>query len=722
MTQTVQQVILRKKASGVAIVLIDCQGKLNSLNAEVTDELKQALGDVEHDRSVRALVIVSGKPDTFLSGADLRQISKLTDVDHARQLSRNGHEILDRLAALPIPTVVGINGVCLGGGLELALACNYRIATADEKTLLGLPEVRLGILPGMGGTQRLPRLIGLQAALELILSAEPVSAARALELGLVDRLVSADDLLVECERLALELSSDKEKGKLQERKDRSAELDANKRDKVLAMAERSMRMRTKGHYPAPSKAVEAVRVGLQRGVQAGLEHEAAAFAELAVTDTAKNLIALFFNTEFARSTAAVMSARMQAKPVSTLAVVGSGVMGLAIAQMAVLSGYQVIFRPTNRNPEDHPAEKLTSLIARGSGKNKLTEAELDRAMKRIVFATEDKDLANADLVIEAVFEDEELKTQLFERLEKIVSPECTIATNTSSLSVSKLASRLAESGRFLGMHFFLPVERMPLVEVISHRATKRDAIARAAQVISSLGKIPAMVNDGPGFLVNRLLCTYIFEAARLAESGVALNWLDDAAVDFGMAMGPLVVLDEVGLDVAFKVADSLNEGLGSRFAPSAVIGKSKALGLVGKKSGVGVYQYDETGKKLHVNARLINELGLHESETKPDAACAADIAERLILPMIDEAARCLQDKIVRKPREVDLAMVLGTGFPAFRGGPLKYADGLGMSKLVDRLEQIYESDGSKRTVSDLIKTMQAEGRRFYSRSADNEDA
>lgn len=723
MTQTKQQVILRKKTSGIAVVLLDCPGKLNSLSSEVTAELEQVLTEVENDSSVKALVMVSGKPDTFLSGADLREISKVSDAETAEAKSRNGQDILNRVAALDKPTVIGINGICLGGGLELALSFDQRIATDWEMTLLGLPEVRLGLIPGMGGTQRLPRLIGLQNGLEMILSSEPVSAARALELGLIDEIVKPDDLLERCQQRALELmqSGRQAKRQLAERQTAMIDLDESKWTKILATAERSMRIKTKGRYPAPLKAIDAIRTGLKSGMEIGLRAEAKAFGDLAASETAKNLIALFFNTEFAKATAAMMSAKMQTNPVSVVGVIGSGAMGSAIAELAAVSGYRVLFQPTNRNPEDNPFERLRASIVRNQQKAKLTEAEIADILKRVEAINDLRELAPADLIIEAVFESEELKHALFERLEGIVSPHCTLASNTSSLSISKLAARLSDSSRFLGMHFFLPVDRMPLVEIISHKGTKREALAKAAGVISRLGKIPTMVNDGSGFLVNRLLCTYIIEAARLAESGVPLNWIDDSAVEFGMAMGPLNVLDEVGLDVAFKVADALYEGCGERFAPPAVMDKVKKLGLIGKKTGTGVYTWDDNGRRLHFDARLVSEIGLVVSDQKPTAEKSAWIVERLIYPMIDEAARCLTDRIVRKPREIDLAMVLGTGFPPFRGGPLKYADSIGIGNLKKCLEEIYSQDGSHRQVAESIVKMEADARRFYSRSSDGDE-
>jgi len=718
-TQTKQQVILRKKSSGVAVLLIDCPGKVNLLTSEVMREIADALLDVEADPAVKALAILSGKPDTFVSGADLHEILRLRDIEEARRLSARGQAVISKLAWLAKPTVVGINGACLGGGLELALGADWRVASDDPGTVLGLPEVRLGIIPGMGGTQRLPRLVGLRTALDKIISSDLVPAAAAKEIGLVDEIVGQDDLLAACQQAALKLAEDRSVWKAARHRQAARE-EPEREEKSFALTQRSVRIRTKGQYPAPMRAIEVIRHGLERGFEEGLAGEARAFAELAVTDHAKNLINIFFNTEFARQTAAVLAARMQSQPVTALGVVGSGMMGIAVAQLAALSGHRVLFMPTSRGPRAPVIERLNSSISHMHQAQASAE-EPAQALARIQVLEDEPSLAASHLILEAVFEDEELKRQLFQRLEAIAAPGCLLASNTSSLSITKMASGLADSGRFVGMHFFHPVDRMPLVEIISHRGTRRETLARAAGFAFRLGKIPIMVNDGPGFLVNRLLCPYFLEAARLAQEGVPLNWIDEAALDFGMAMGPLVVLDEIGMDIGIKTADTLHKAFGQRMAPPAVFERVRGLGMVGRKTGTGVYCWDESGKRLSFNPRLIDEVGLSVSDRKVPAEEGARIVERLVLPMVDEAARCLEEKIVRKPREVDLAMVLGTGFPPYRGGPLRYADLLGMPALRASLERIYAGDGSGRSVSRLIQSMEAEGRRFYSRTADGDE-
>jgi len=723
MPETKQLVTLKKKPSGVAVLLLDCPGRVNLLTAEVMYEFGRALDWVSQDASLRALVLVSGKPDTFLSGADLHEIIKVRDQEAAYQMSKQGQAVLNKLLTLGKPTVVGINGVCLGGGLELALCCSRRIATTDPRTLLGLPEVKLGLLPGLGGTQRLPRLIGLRAALELILSGDPIPAQRAREIGLVDELAHPDDLLTRLEQLALELvagHSGKAGGGDGEWSQQSGGPDP-KQGALFAMAERSVRIKTKGHYPAHTRVLDVMREGLTQGMAIGLEMEARAFGELSVSEVCRNLIFLFFSTEFAKQAAGALAERAEVGRVATVGVVGGGTMGATVARLMAMSGHKVLFRVGNITPAEQAMEKVRSLLQRDSQKSKDSDKELEALLERIVPITSNEPLADADLIVEAVSEDFGIKSGIFGKLSSVVKPDCVLATNTSALSISQLALAVKENGRFLGLHFFHPVDKMPLVEIISHKGTRREVLARAAGFISRLGKTPVVVADGPGFLVNRLLCVYLLEAARLAESGIPLNWIEEAAIDFGMPMGPLSLLDEVGLDIAFKVADALYKGCGERLTPPVVLEKVKAIGLVGKKTGTGIYSWDESGKRKDFDPRLTKDIGLVVSDQRPDQETLSWISERLVLPMVDEAARCLEERVVRRAREVDLSMALGIGFPPFRGGPLRYADSIGMAELRERLERIYQESGPRRHVSELLRKMESTGRRFYSRAGDAND-
>lgn len=709
-TATRQQVILRKKNSGVAFVLLDCAGKANLLTTQVLSEFENAVEEIAGDDAICAVVIVSGKADTFCSGADLHQIMKFTTQSQALDLSKRGQAVFNALADLPKPTVGAINGICLGGGLELVLSCDRRIATTAPITMFGLPEVRLGFVPGLGGTQRLPRQIGLRGALEIILGAEPVSADRALELNIVDELVSPDDLMRRAEALALELTN----SPAGERKIVAPPMDPEKEKKLFAMSERSVRIKTKGHYPAQPRALQVIKTGLNEGMQAGLDAEAKAFAELSVGEVSRNLVFLFFTSEFARMTAGSISSRYQGSDHSVIGIIGGGLMGTTMARLAVSRGYKVLLRAANKERQDEAINRALDSIARHEAKQK----EDQKAKGELVSVVDDKQLAEASLILETCAEDAQVKLEVLAQISQAMNPESILATNTSSLSVTKLASAVAYPANFVGLHFFNPVDKMPLVELVANPQTDKLAMARATALIHQLGKMPIVVKDSAGFLVNRLLSCYLADAARLAsEQKMPVNWIEEAATDFGMPMGPMALLDEVGLDLANMVAHALSSAFGDRFAPPDSLAKALSVGMVGKKTGRGVYLWEDD-KKLEFNPQLHDDIGIEISSEKIDPTFSEELAQIMILPMVDEAARCLDEKIVRRAREIDLCMVMGLGFPPFRGGLLRYADGLGIDTVIEKLESIYKRGGSQRSVSDYMKRLADQNRGFYSRSAD----
>lgn len=702
-----KQVILRKRSSGVALVLIDCAGKLNFLTREVMREFEEIIDELETDNSIKGVVFISGKPNTFLSGADLHEIIKFTEPQQAYDLSRRGQKLFSRIANLKQPTVCAIHGVCLGGGLESALSCVRRIATTDEITLLGLPELRLGFVPGLGGTQRLPRLVGLKKALEMILGSEPISSFEALEVGLVDRLVEPNELLKEAEEEVLALIDGRIHGR--------GEVDDLKSDvnkKLLAMSARSVRIKTKGNYPAQTKAIEVIELGINQGLEAGLEAEAKEFAELSVGATSRNLVSLFFASEFVRQTAAMQAARDTANQVKTIGVIGGGLMGISIAQLAAIHGYEVLIKPMRAERIEEVEQELKESIQRLHVK--LTKGQsVEQIEGRVKAVPNLSDLGTCDVVIEAIVEDLEQKTALLKELSQALKPECVIATNTSSMPLQDLASSVVDSSKLIGMHFFQPIDRMPLVEIIAHATTGKDVTSRISGLAHLLDKTPVAAKDTPGFLVNRLLCRYLLEAANLVEEGLPLNWLDDALVDFGMPIGPPTLVDEVGEELALAVAEELRSKFGKRMLPAPILEKLISVGAIGKKVSKGVYLWDETGKRLGFNP-AVTEFGYRISQEKADRQTMEDIAQKLMLPVIDEASRCLEEKVVRRAREIDLAIVMGLGFPPFRGGILRYADSLGIANVISMLEKFYEG---KREISPALLKMASEGRGFYSRSA-----
>jgi 3-hydroxyacyl-CoA dehydrogenase/enoyl-CoA hydratase/3-hydroxybutyryl-CoA epimerase len=732
-------VLLRKRSSGLAFMILDAAGKHNLLSSHVMDEFADNIQQAKDDPEIKALAIISGKPDTFLSGADLHEIMKFTAAEQAEELSRKGQRIFNALANIGKPTVAAIHGVCLGGGLELVLCCNRRIATDSPITLIGLPETKLGFVPGLGGTQRLPRLVGIRNSLEIILTGDPVSARRAFELGVIDKLSTQDKLLDDAEKEALDLlKSGDWRSPDQIASKAAGELTPEKLKSLFAMAERSVRIRTRGNYPAQTQVLEVMKEGLHNGIEAGLDLEARTFATLSVSEVSKNLVFLFFTTEFARQSAVASASKEDTPQVKTVGVIGAGMMGSTIAQLAAQNGFDVLFQSAQKERHEYLTQRAQEINARllkanqdsqdgqqsGSGGNSGNSgSSAERAESKYIGTVKavvnDEEFAAADLIIEACAENAETKTEVFKRLCLVAKPDAVIASNTSSLSISAFKKSVSENVSLVGMHFFHPVDKMPLVEVIAPTGTNKAAIAQVTAFLSKLGKTPVTVKDSPCFLVNRLLYCYLVEAARIAAEKTPINWVEEAAIDFGMPMGPMALLDEVGLDVSNMVAKALEKAFGERMAAPPELDEAMRIGMIGKKTGRGIYSWDESGKKLGFDKRITENIGLVVTDTKVDKELAKKLTMRMILPMIDEAARCLEEKVVRRPREIDLCMVMGVGFPPFRGGLLRYADALGLDKVIEGLKELY-SHSPKRSISPYLIKLASENRGFYTRSAGEE--
>lgn len=679
------------KESGIAILWFSCAGKSNVLGRSTMLQLQEIVKIVREDERVKALIMASAKPDSFVVGADLHEILSFDSSEQAHALSRDGQLVFNEIEQLSKPTIAAIHGACLGGGLEAALTAHFRVASDDPLTIIGLPEVRLGLIPGLGGTQRLPRLIAAKQALEMILTAEPVSAARALELGIVDEVVPQDKLLERAEALAQELVCGKGPKRLPKEAEKPEKLKT-----LFATMERSFRIRFKGNYPAPLKAIEAVKISQAENLDQGLKFEAASFAELAVGNTSHNLIAIFFSQDFTSRSAAKTAEKNCKTPLKVLGVVGSGVMGTELIKVA-----------------QHSLPGLAVRIKTSKEERAKELAEQFRENPLVKVSSQIDVLADCDLVIEAIVEDTQLKRNLLKEVETAVRADCVIATNTSSIELIELGQDLLKPERFVGTHFFHPIDKMQLVEVISHPSTNQAATAAALSFVTKLGKTPIAVKDSAAFLVNRILCLQLLEAARMLEQGVPFNWIEDAAIQFGLPMGPFTLLDELGLSLSYSVASRLEFHFGERAKSPQIMYTTRNAGFNGREGGHGLYLW-ENARKTEVNPAFLKTNNLSLSPEKPSAEQLAEIQDRLIMPMIDEAARCLEEKVVRKPRELDLAMVIGTGFPAFRGGPLRYADQLTIATVIAKIEKVYELSQFPRQVSSLLRSMNESGRRFYS--------
>lgn len=752
-----REIVAVNRESGVTLLIFDGPSKYNSLSSRTIEELEITLSKLEEDSRTAAIVIVSGKPDSYVIGADLNEIRKLTEVDDLLKLSQRGQELLNKVQNFSKPIVAAIHGTCLGGGLEMALATHYRIATTDKNTRLGLPETRLGIIPGLGGTQRLPAKIGLKTALDMILSAEPVSAQHALEIGIVEELVERDDLIGVAEKRALSIAAEFKSAKTAGNEGSCAssdasgavasecdarsqsesglpamkatpfcknDLDKDKAIKLLTVTERAIRVRTRGQYPAQQKAVQVIKEGLEKGFKQGLAAEAQAFAELAAGEVSGNLMSIFFNNDFAKQTAGSLVRKFPGSEVKTVGVLGAGKMGTSLAQIAAARGLNVLLRTDQ--PKEKINQKLISqlkVISKQSGKNEddstISESPEELAA-RVKIAHSADELKDADLIIECIIEEANAKTKTLGALSESIGPKAVVASNTSCISIAQLSSSVPAPERFVGLHFFHPVDKMELVEVVTHPAASREATARAVDFVLKLGKTPLMVKDGPGFVVNRLVVTYLIEVARLLEEPTPANWIEEAGVDFGMPIGPLQLMDEIGIDVSFTVARLLPPRLGERLTPPSVLERTASLGVQGKASNAGFYLWEDNEKRLGLNPALVEKCDYVFSDQKCPPDQKERLIDRLFLPMVDEAARLLEEKVVSKPREVDLALVLGIGFPAFRGGLLKYADQVGLQQVTRKLDAIYASTTGNRTVSPMLRKYAQEGRGFYSLSGKEE--
>jgi 3-hydroxyacyl-CoA dehydrogenase/enoyl-CoA hydratase/3-hydroxybutyryl-CoA epimerase len=695
--------------NGLATVVFDAPGRrVNLWSYETLEELEQVLAELAGRGDLAAIVFVSGKPDTFIAGADIEMLASVRSSDEARALARRGQAVFQRLADLSFPTVAAIHGACVGGGLEFALACSFRIASDDDGTRLGFPEVQLGIIPAWGGTQRTPRLIGLQRALSLILTGDRVAAGRARRMGLVDRVVPAAYLADASREAALAAVRGRRVASGGHDSLAGFLLDGNPlgRRVVLSQARKRVRDRTGGYYPAPLAAIDVIEIGLSRGMEAGLETEATAVAELFDTPAARNLMWLYLRREAAKD-----PPPGEAREVSRIGIIGAGVMGGAIAEVAAYRGLEVRLKDVALDRVADGLAHAARIARRAERKGVLSPRETRDLMNRISGTVSYVGFGRVDLVIEAVVEDPAVKRRVLDEAERAAT-RAVLATNTSSLRVDDLATALTEPQRFGGLHFFNPVEKMPLVEIVRGTRTSDDTIATLHAFSVRLGKIPVIVRDGPGFWVNRLLMPYLNEAAHLWAEGVALEDLDGALETFGLPMGPLALLDEVGLDVAAKVGLVLERAFPDRMRPHPLLQRLTSEGRLGKKGNRGFYLYEE-GERKGPDKSLRTALGL----VVPQEATVYDdeyLIARCLYPMVNEAARALTDRIVASPDDGDLALVMGIGWPPFRGGLLKWADDVGVARIVERLDEWAAGIDPRFAPAMALRDRRATG--FYGRS------
>ena len=715
---------------GVAVVTFDVPGEpVNAIGVKVGEQMRLLMPRLLDDGRVRSVVLISGKKDNFIAGADISMLQSIRSAAEATQLSREMQSMLDRLAASRKPVVAAIHGACLGGGLELAMACQYRVASEDRKTKLGVPEVMLGLIPGGGGTQRLPQLAGVQAALDLILTGRELTAKKAQKAGVVDEVVPQAILLQVARTRAREFADGKplplrgsaalmarfKKGQADQKMLTALALEQNflGRKVLFQQAEKMAAKKSRGNYPAIPAALAAVRAGLEGGMEAGLKKEAELFGQLVITDVSKKLISIFFGQTALKKDSGVDDPSVIPAKVEHVGVLGGGLMGGGIAYVsAALAKTQVRLKDKDAAGVGRGLQQVCSVVDPRVKRRSLSPQDRTQILARVTGTTDYTGFANTDVVIEAVFEDLELKHRIIRDVEAVVKPSCIFASNTSTLPITKLAQASARPQNVVGMHYFSPVHKMPLLEIIRGGQTSDAVVATCVALGKAQGKTVIVVNDGPGFYTSRILAPYINEAAHILSEGGDIRQVDEAMVDWGFPVGPFQLLDEVGIDVATKAAKTMVEAFGERMMPPDGMQKGVEQGRLGRKSGKGFYLYGAAAKQGHKEVDLsVYELTSQGRNRK--SFPVDEIQERLALQFCNEAALCLQEKILRNPRDGDIGAVFGLGFPPFRGGPFQYMDSVGAADMVRRLRGMEQRFGVRFAPAAILLEMAENGTRFH---------
>jgi 3-hydroxyacyl-CoA dehydrogenase / enoyl-CoA hydratase / 3-hydroxybutyryl-CoA epimerase len=703
---------------GIANLTFDLPGeKVNTISIERLEELNDILEKLSHDSSVKALVIRSAKPGIFIAGADLKSFDAIfDDPSIAERVIMRGHEVLNKLSDMPFPTVALIDGVCLGGGLELALACNYRVVTDHPKTSLGLPEVTLGIMPGWGGTQRLPRLIGLEQGIKMILTGKPVNGKKAFKLKLADAIIAhefVDDRLPEF--LDKVISSRGQEEIMNRRKLGGfhyllMERNPLGRAVLFHFARKNVLSKTKGLYPSPIVALDTIEKTHRKSLEDGLECEIDEFLDAIPNkfQNAINLIKLFFANEELKKDPGLHS-DVKPKKVRYGGVIGAGTMGAGIAWLFSYRDIPVRFKDISWEAVGKGYSAAYSIYKKMLKIRKVKPYQIQRKFQMLSGTVDYSGFQRSDIVIEAATENLDLKHKIFEDLENNLSKDAVIASNTSSLSIAEMSQHMKHPERFLGMHFFNPPNRMPLVEIVAGEKTSPEAIATAVELCKRFKKIPLIVKDCPGFLVNRIFVMAANEASWMLQEGVEMDRLEHVITKFGMPMGPCTLADEVGIDVGHKVFSVFFEAYGDRMEPPQINRAMYEAGFYGKKSGKGYFLYN--GKKKGPNPEVQNLLD--KIHTPKVTMSDEEIIDRFVLGMINEGARCLEEGIVDSPLYVDMGLIYGIGFPPFRAGLLHYADSMGIQNVVQKLNKLADRYGARFAPCDYIKELASSQGTFY---------
>ena len=702
-------ITIERRDDGVAIVVFDVPGQPhNTLSPDLLSEFESKTGDLLGDPDVVAVVLASGKDDSFIAGADLKVLEKMKTAEEAAELSRRGNQLLRNIADAKKPVVAAVHGAALGGGLEVALACDYILASEHPSTVLALPEVMLGLLPAAGGTQRLPRRVGLPAALPMLLTGKRVRARRAMRMGLVDALTTPGGIRETAATAARMLAEGTLRARRRKRKavDRFTATGPGRKVALRKAREQVMR-KTRGLYPAPLAILDCVQTGLSDGLDAGLALESKHFGELVVSPESSSLVRLFhWQNELKRSDEGAGSRKTE-----RIAVIGGGFMGAGIASVS-LGSWPVVVRDISEKVLSSAAKQVHEGLEKQKRSASITAAQRDQRWSRLQLTSDAAALEGADLVIEAVFENLDLKRKVLAEVEERISPEAVFASNTSALPIADIARDAAHPERVLGMHYFSPVPKMPLLEIVAAPKTADWAIETARAAGIAQGKTVIVVRDGPGFYTSRILALFLNEAILLLKEGARIEDIDKTLLGFGFPVGPIALIDEVGIDVGAHVSQDLGKAFAERSgAPSDVLSRMYEAGYHGRKNRKGFYAYPPPGKKRRkqVNEDVYQFFG--DSDRRDFTP--EDIRDRMALMMVNEAMHCLQDGILDRPRDGDVGAVLGLGFPPMIGGPFRYVDRRGASDVVDRMRMLTDAHGERFTPARTLEELARGQKRFY---------
>lgn len=693
---------------GVAILTMDVSGEtMNTLKVEFSQQIEDVLSQINADSSIKGVVLVSGKDNSFVAGADISMLAACDSAEDATEIAKGGQDMFDRIEAMPVTFVAAIHGPALGGGLELALACHYRVCSDDAKTQLGLPEVQLGLLPGSGGTQRLPKLISVQQAMKMMLTGGSVRAKQALKYGIVDDMVPKSILLDVAIEMAKQAKPNRKGPKL-DVMGKFLEKTNVGRNIMFKQARKQTAAKTQGNYPSPELIIDCIETGLSKGMKKGLEVEAAHFGKLVMSPESASLRSLFFATTDMKKESGIEGVKPEV--VNRVGVLGGGLMGGGIAFVtASKAGIPVRIKDIRTDGIANAIKYSYDILNKKFKRRFIKKSEMQKQLALLTGSVDYSGFNDTDVVIEAVFEDLELKQKMVADVEENCAENTIFASNTSSIPIGQIAAKAKRPENVIGLHYFSPVDKMPLAEVIAHDKTSDKTISTTVELAKKQGKTPIVVKDGAGFYVNRILAPYMNEAAEVLLSGEPIEHIDKSLLKFGFPVGPIKLLDEVGIDVGTKIGPILQAQFGDRFASNPKFDKILNDGRKGKKNGRGFYNYSGKNAGKKVDESLYDLLAI----TPSVKLSQEQISERCVLLMLNEAAICLDEGVIRNARDGDIGAIFGIGFPPFLGGPFRYMHNLSIEHVVNRLEYYQGIYGDKYIPAESLKLMAAEGRSFY---------